>query len=473
MHIQRKFFVALFALCGLVAVHSSSAVEPPVAEWIEVTAQAIKVHARAAFGYRVQISTAWRPVEEIGWSGKPGAKALAVTFSLAAAKPKPVVVYYLVPWQSLSRTGDDLGHFITVTGQILVFGPYRGRHLTSAQRKLARASEKIVFAATDRDDNERQIRASVPQLADDFGQRDAVVKRHYVAFNISHLPTYQVAHGTLAAVATGKMILLSTGGVTPTHHWIAPSPRAPSPSGGKAAAGGINAMAPPTGRLDRDVRALFSETLKRALKTAGTNSAARQPIFRQALRGLEAVILNHPNHQGPAYAAGAVALQKARRRLARMMAVPNRVAEVRSRGYQPKLAPDNVLDYRPSLRPQLAEIPPAEVGALPKLIDALNFYKARANRNPGQWRNGRIDLGANAKEYSPSNDELLAAVAGERIAEVAKTAVPTEIRNVLGDPPANSVIEYIGFGFRHADVMGTGRYYYSSAPKTKRVVLDP
>jgi hypothetical protein len=79
---------------------------------------------------------------------------------------------------------------------------------------------------------------------------------------------------------------------------------------------------------------------------------------------------------------------------------------------------------------------------------------------------GAVQLGADPQEYKPSDAELVAAEAGDRLAAAlqgADDATKTAVKTVLGDSPENRV--YRRFDYRHVDALGSGRYFYASKPK--------
>ena len=121
-------------------------------------------------------------------------------------------------------------------------------------------------------------------------------------------------------------------------------------------------------------------------------------------------------------------------------------------GYVAKDTPDTLLDYRPALA--------GAVAALPALLRAHAVYAEAAVASPGHWRDGAVMLGADLRDYVPSDAELLAAETGERIAAMARTA------GIDG-----RALTYRRFTFRHADVMGSGRYFYASPPRTVTLSL--
>lgn len=146
--------------------------------------------------------------------------------------------------------------------------------------------------------------------------------------------------------------------------------------------------------------------------------------------------------------------------------------ELRLMEFRPKLSPDTVLDYRPSLAERLAALPPAQLSMLGDLVAMLEALKERALAKPGGWRVGAVYLGANAQEYRPSDDELLAAELGDRIRRVVGTADPGDVAAALQRAGVrSSLIEYNRFEYRHADVMGSGRFFYASEPMATAIKL--
>lgn len=151
-----------------------------------------------------------------------------------------------------------------------------------------------------------------------------------------------------------------------------------------------------------------------------------------------------------------------------------RWAKLKPLEYQPKMTPDTVLDYRPAIAEQVASLPPIAVVALPALVRTLAQYKTVALRKPGRWTVGRVYLGANPREYWPSDAELLASEVGNRIKKLLERASLGEIGRVLAEAGMKiAVITYNAFEFRHTDIMGSRRYFYCSAPKPVRLTLSP
>jgi hypothetical protein len=150
------------------------------------------------------------------------------------------------------------------------------------------------------------------------------------------------------------------------------------------------------------------------------------------------------------------------------------IADFQSLRYTPKMTPDTVLDYRPRIEGRFKRIPPRSVKALPQLVRAFQRMKATAVKQRGRWVAGMTNLGANKREYRPTDAELLLAEIGNRIRSLIRRGSLGEITDVLTRAGIKVArITYNRFEFRHADVMGAGRYFYCSVPKRVTVALRP
>ena len=140
--------------------------------------------------------------------------------------------------------------------------------------------------------------------------------------------------------------------------------------------------------------------------------------------------------------------------------------------YRPKTTPDTVWDYRPGFVLKLKDLPPAELAALPDLLKALDDAKAAAAKTPGKWTQGRVYLGADPKQYEPSDAELRAAEIGDRVKHVVDAGPPQKLKKALQDAGITATeVTYRRFNYRHVDVMGSGRFTYASDPIATTVPL--
>ncbi len=149
-----------------------------------------------------------------------------------------------------------------------------------------------------------------------------------------------------------------------------------------------------------------------------------------------------------------------------------KVHKVHFWGYQPKSTLDLVTDYRPGIRDRLNDLP---IGSDDLVLVAKEFLTLAdaAQDEPGDWYPGNVAQGAEPREYVPSDAELLAAELGEWLVQSIQRVGSAEAKGRLA--AAGVVLDgitYKRFAFRHADVMGSGRYFYASAPERVRVRLS-
>jgi len=126
-----------------------------------------------------------------------------------------------------------------------------------------------------------------------------------------------------------------------------------------------------------------------------------------------------------------------------------------------------VSDYRSSVSGDIAALPPVSDPAA--LAAAFADWRSRAAASPGAMEDGAIPLGADPQEYRPSDAELVAAEAGDRLAAAlsgADDAIKAAVSTALGGDAS-----YKRFDYRVVDVMGSGRYFYASSPKSASLPL--
>jgi hypothetical protein len=109
------------------------------------------------------------------------------------------------------------------------------------------------------------------------------------------------------------------------------------------------------------------------------------------------------------------------------------------------------------------------VGEAPALASAFATWKAQADANPGAMEAGQQQLGANEQEYRPSDAELVAAEAGDRLSAAlqgADDATKTAVSAAL-----NGTVTFRRFDYRQVDVPGSGRFVYASPPQNATLPL--
>lgn len=129
--------------------------------------------------------------------------------------------------------------------------------------------------------------------------------------------------------------------------------------------------------------------------------------------------------------------------------------------------PATVEAYRASVAGNIAALPP--VGDAPALAAAFVSWKERADSSPGAFEQGQVQLGADAQEYRPSDAELVAAEAGDRLSAALQGADEATKASVVA--MLSGVRSYRRFDYRRVDVAGSGRFVYASAPRETQLPL--
>ena len=134
--------------------------------------------------------------------------------------------------------------------------------------------------------------------------------------------------------------------------------------------------------------------------------------------------------------------------------------------YEPKITPDTIEDYLRNPESEvfkiLGEIGKAKLENLKQILTLFKKYQKKAKKNPGRFQDGRIGLGANLKQYTPSEEELIVSELGKMIKNIIEVYSEKEINEYKkGEKIKSQIIEFNEIYFRHVDVMGSGRYFYA------------
>jgi hypothetical protein len=143
--------------------------------------------------------------------------------------------------------------------------------------------------------------------------------------------------------------------------------------------------------------------------------------------------------------------------------------------YEPKKTPDSIKDYLRTPKTKifniLDEIGDPTLQKLKKILDLFIKYKKEAKRNPGKFENGRVYLGANLKQYIPSEEELMVSELGKLVQNIVKNYTKDEIDEYKKHMEIKTQnVEFYEIFFRHVDVMGSGRYFYAEKMPKKREI---
>jgi hypothetical protein len=129
--------------------------------------------------------------------------------------------------------------------------------------------------------------------------------------------------------------------------------------------------------------------------------------------------------------------------------------------YRPKLTPDYVLNYMPSLAGAYENLPEVTTANLPEYLILFKHYRKQARKRPGEWVEGNILLGGLPEEYNPSPAELMLSETGERI-RLLTEQYKEQCMKILDERRIKTrKITYQKYSFIHYDVMGSGRFFFA------------
>jgi hypothetical protein len=140
--------------------------------------------------------------------------------------------------------------------------------------------------------------------------------------------------------------------------------------------------------------------------------------------------------------------------------------------YEPKITPDTIEDYlrnpESKVFKTLGEIGGATLKNLKHILTLFKKYQKKAKENPGKFQDGRISLGANLKQYTPSDEELIISELGKMIKNIIEIYPRKKVDEYKKKEIIESqIIEFNEIYFRHVDVMGSGRYFYAEKKEQK------
>ena len=147
--------------------------------------------------------------------------------------------------------------------------------------------------------------------------------------------------------------------------------------------------------------------------------------------------------------------------------------------YQPKRTPDTIHDYIGQWTSKsgsdaatvLDTIPEATLENLKAILDLLERFKKESAKQPGTIIQGKVMLGGPPKEYVPSAPELIASELGKAAMAIIKVTPPGELKTWVkkhGVKPRK--LTFVPIVFSHADVMGSGRFFY--AEKSQAITVE-
>ncbi|MHA1683417.1 MAG: hypothetical protein ACTSUE_20935 [Promethearchaeota archaeon] len=152
--------------------------------------------------------------------------------------------------------------------------------------------------------------------------------------------------------------------------------------------------------------------------------------------------------------------------------------------YTPKQTSDTIFDYAGAWCQKTgfdSSILVKKVGGLSKpllenlvsLLIEFRTYEEESKKYPGVYQSGNLILGAEEREYVPSEPEILLSEVGRRIEIILNTFSKekiieyTSLHNV-----GNKEIRFTRINYYHVDVMGSGRFFYAEKGQVVRLLLQ-
>ncbi len=465
---------ALIALVVLTTIgcqqtQYDSAPDPAHVAWTKLLGESIKLHAQVSLADRARVTQSWADAPSTSllvsfW-------APADTFRGGPGRP-PVASFVLVPWSTFEGSP---GILTTVTDHTLVFES-DDLYVMSSSDELQAACRALMEGVVDAPGNEEAWRTDdAPALPNPLTGHVARVARHYTQYDVTNLDDAP-DQAILASMAPGRMLLLVDAHADPSAVWVHPAPmpsRPPEP--GEQTVGPDVDLKAEGKVMDQQVRNIFGATLGSALAQKDKSEAARRRLFEEALPSLKKAIFAYAGHTGPATAAGAAAYERAQEHLARWLVLDSMPDSAADFGGVDATGP---LEEAVNIPPGFELENPASfllresLEELPQLLADLAKAKEQAKKDPGRWVEGRVELGADLKQYEPSEADHVVAAIGDSIQSIVQSAAPEELAAVLKKAGiTDKQVTYDRFTTRLAKVVGTGPFEWSSGPIPTTVSL--
>lgn len=143
--------------------------------------------------------------------------------------------------------------------------------------------------------------------------------------------------------------------------------------------------------------------------------------------------------------------------------------------YTPKTTPDTIADYLKGdhevLR-TLNDIGPMNIENFKKVLDSFKKFSKKAEKHPGNYQQGNPILGADLSQYIPSNEELIVSELGKWLLNFLSSFDESTLKKLKENQNIKSErLEFNKITFWHADVMGSGRYFYAEKEKNKTALI--
>jgi hypothetical protein len=427
-------------------------------KWAEILGLGVTINAYIHLRQEVLVEGMWEEVHGLGWNSLPGKRVFILHFSLPGGQP--LVSYMLVPYQHLFKSEAGVSSaiihadsFYTVTRHALVFGPlYRKNHARDDNR--ASRVEELVAWTTKKKANNTIVpgKQEIP-VPPSLQLISLELYPHYVLMDAAIPGSVIPGDKELITLSGNRMIRLSlipdAGPVR--QRWIAPPPE--------------------TGEFpgEGELQGILSRELEALCKGIRENSIDPVPE-EPRLHIFHRIMEKGDREEYRDLIRRLLALDESSVESSEFTPDGSDTGEYDPENlfpdYEPKTTPDVILDYRPGLQEVFSQYPGPFLDNLADLVSLHHETAIKAKENPGEWHEGTIILGGAEKEYIPSDEELVVCEIDRRIL-IILTDTPGETlqhyykaHNLWG-----TELEIMTIEIWHADVMGSGRFFYADLPE--------
>ena len=428
-------------------------------EWIGLLGRAARLTAKLFFGESVKVDLSWHSNDTFIFSAKDGLEYLCI--KITNNEKKELLQYDVIPWQSftikprvdLSEKGISGEELVVVTDYAVIYSFIKPGTLDGNDIKQAGKFKKLFEPLLEINKNHR-LQEEVLHFPENVRIISNRAYDYYVDLQIALPGTVMPADSEWMNICEGRMLYLQL-----------------VPDMGEIKKRWIKTADLPVDPYYTAVEDGLLKYFGEALDETSDSPALRNEIFNRTKSKIRK-LFSGPNSYVKSLS------DKYEERLKRWLFVketaPLYPTEENMFGdYRPKRTPDTVVDYMPSLSADIKNLPHAELENYSDLLRLLQFYSENAKSNPGNWEEGNMILGGKPREYRPSKDELLASETGDRLAHIINTHPKEKIIEFLnreGSIPTD--VEYTRYTFTHADVMGSGRFFYVQTSEKIKLSLE-
>ena len=418
-------------------------------EWVRLLGEAIRLINKVSFNNLATIELEWSGNVKLFAFADNDSAAMGVNIYLKK-NHRLLVTYTIVPWQNFSRRTKtdnpaEPGHFehlLTVTEYAVIYTLSSTTHLNTEENEVMEKFDTAFNKVIDYENNQTVVEEEDSDIPSGIQIISGNVFKNYIDLQVavpgSRLPEFT----RWGKVSNSRMLHLSL-----------------VPDRGEIKSSWIKPAEPKLGpyytSVERDLLKHFAGAIEKCIE----NPENRGHVFnetRNSMRSLFSAANSVVNFLFHEYET----------KLSRWLCLPegwDNLSDMERLfpDYEPKRTPDTVIDFRPQLAEDVYRIPEAKLDNFIELLHLLIDTQGRAKKNPGQWVDGHVPLGARPREYEPSSDELLASEIGDRLHTIIQSEPEEQIRNLLQKEKMKiEQLEYTRFTFIHMDVMGSGRFFY-------------